>query len=73
MAKIVIAPRGSGKTTKILSSFDPVNDLLITLNKRYIKKIVGNSDRIVGNLDDLDKIRGIFINTLYIDEYLFFS
>jgi len=30
MAKIVIAPRGSGKTTKILSSFDPVNDLFIT-------------------------------------------
>jgi len=72
--KIVIASRVSGKTTKILSSFDSEKDLLIVYNKNYIKELVDVKSfiKVIGSSDDFNKVMGFSIDTLYIDEYLFF-
>jgi len=72
--KIVIAPRASGKTTKILSMFDPKkNDVLIVPNKNNLKRLVDfySFNNIISNYQGIDRFKSLNINTLYIDEYLF--
>lgn len=65
MYRIILAERGSGKTTKILNEMKD-NDVMIVDSKHYIsKRYYGNKNVISTN--SLYMMNGMNIGTLYID------